>query len=1314
MKIKLYTNYTLVFCMGFFGLLSQTLLFRIFLTVFDGNELSIGLFFFSWLTWVSLGAWIANRKRVLKLSKYFHILVILYIPLYLSQSLLFINAYAILGNYSFEIISLKHLIPFILLCNAPISFISGFLFVIATKWLKDITVPVIKTYICESLGSFCGALIVTLLLYFGITDETVFIIASLILLISSEIYLLTHKEYKFNKFFNIIIPCLIIIFFYVLAGNKLAFIQNYTNRIEWNNYLKGGNYSGTFYTPQAKYHYGRYKDEFVVSAWNSTYESLPNTEASSLLTAEYLSQNPKAKNILIIGPGTYSFCRTFANLNQIDKVTWLDTDPYYPKKLIKILTEKYLNERTKLIIPGIDIRTFLQTNTNKFDIIILNLPTPNNLLLNRYFTYEFFLQLRDNLSNDGVAGISFPAEANYLGPELSFTGSSLMFTLGLVFKDIVLKPGSDSCFFAAKKKGIVSDKSTKLIQRLKGINGIDKLLKPELIASAFEKSRIEFQLSKYKEIIRKYPEKFIINTDRNPKSFLFTLLFTIKKLGNIGFSETNLFLIMQKVFPLALFSILIYFFLRIFYYFFYYVKKEKSNVLSKHELYFFVFAAALSSIGINLLLIFLFQIYFGTVFLYFGIITAFFMLGLFLSGILAETLLKLFSSRNLLITISSVFVIVLLIIYLKPPQYSALYFSCLFFIAGSLCGPYFVLAAHALRKQNIEETQTGSRLESFDNLGGAVGSIICSLILLPTIGIDKTLIVLSLIMVVVILHSSLLKGRRVRNQKGLSLFLRVTGYIVFALLIFFLINFYLKSDIIKEKTLSEPTIVQWQLTDKQKQELGINDESLESLQHKFDHAACTYYAIKKNSATVGYVFKTNDYTKDIHGFAGPIHMLSYVNPKGKILNFTILETNETPAYLEHVLSSKNIFLGQNVSDKADKYHIKTVTGATITSTALSKTLLDAGNKFISKINNKPSKSKNLQTLEGKINLDLPLILIIILSILAILLRFFYNRTIRLIFTCTIVLVLGFIFNIQYSIINVISLLSLNISIDYLNAFVFLSICVPVLIIFFGNIYCGYLCPFGALQELIYTISTKLFFRKNIRISSYKIWNFISSFKYVFLFMVIFCFIFNTNIKAVENTDILTFIFSFIYTSKTKYFIIAILLISVFYKRFWCRVLCPSGAFLSMFNAIKLFVKTDKRINPGRCNMGIFNIKAIDCICCDNCRIKSSRKQLISKPFKLKSYILLFLSIACFIYILIQILIVNLPSQLDKKVALKNLNITPKQKSIPSQNAPLKKKQTQAIKQSIGSPKNINLKRYKEFIHKGYLSSKEAEYYKRIK
>ena len=217
-KFEKVSGFFSVFCMGFFGLLAQTLLFRVFLIVFDGNELSIGLFFFSWLIWVCAGAWTAKRRIVSKLTKYFYILIILYLPLYLIQQYLFINAQTLLGGSSFELVSLKLLIPFVLLCNAPISFMTGLLFVLGTDWMKKSSVPVIKVYIFESLGSFIGALIVTLLLFAGYTEVSIFLIAAFIISLSPLPHIFIGSGFT-NRIFRIVVPLLVlIVLFMMFAG----------------------------------------------------------------------------------------------------------------------------------------------------------------------------------------------------------------------------------------------------------------------------------------------------------------------------------------------------------------------------------------------------------------------------------------------------------------------------------------------------------------------------------------------------------------------------------------------------------------------------------------------------------------------------------------------------------------------------------------------------------------------------------------------------------------------------------------------------------------------------------------------------------------------------------------------------------------------------------------------------------------------------------------------------------------------------------------------------------------------------------------
>ena len=1314
------TKFFTVFCMGFFGLLAQTLLFRIFLAVFDGNELSIGLFFFSWLIWVCIGAWTAQKHFISKLATYFYILIILYLPLYLIQQYLFINAQTLLGGSSFELISLNFLIPFVLLCNAPISFMTGFLFVLGTSWMKESSVPVIKIYICESLGSFIGALTVTLFLFAGYIDESIFLIAAFIVLFSTLPHILCLSGF-IGRLYKISMSCLTVLVLFMLFTNYPEKWSNHNNHVEWHSLLQDGKYEGVFSTPQAKYLYGTYKGEFIVTAWNSTYEALPNTETASRIAGEYLSQKPKAERILVIGPGSYSICRTFNKLPQIKKIVWLDSDPDYPKHLLEIMPAKYQTETKVIETSEYDVRKYLHTTDTRFDLILLNLPNPSTLLLNRYFTYEFFQQLKNITTPNGVVGINFPAGANYMGTELSFMGSSLLYTLRQVYEDIVLKPGDESCFFAAGNKGIVSDNGTILQNRLNTVKDIRTLFNPKNIMSVFEANRIAFQMKRYDKIINEYPSKMFLNSDKNPKSFLYTLLFTVKKLGSVGFSISELNITLQAVFPWMIVIILVYLLLRSFYYYYFGIKtsnhRDRFTNLSNVELYFGVFAAAISGLGINLILIFLFQIYFGSVFLYFGLITALFMLGLFISGLMVEKLLQLFQSKNLFSLISLLFLLYILLIYINPPVFSKNYFALLFSCTGLFCGPYFALAAFCLKKQNIPEIESGSRLEIIDNLGGAIGSILCSVILLPIIGINRTLIIMALLLGILFLHSLFLRGRMQKKTAGRVFTTRTIGFFMLGTALIFIFGLNISREIRKT---TKPTQTTWKLTNQQIHELTVNNHKLFQNKKEISGKSCTYYIVKDNKQTVGYIFRTKDYTDDIHGYAGPIHMLSYVNSDGEIQNFTILESNETPTYLNRILNSKDIFLGQNIFTNLEDYQLNAITGATMTSSAISRILYNAGTKFSATVSGSPKELRELKKSDSIYSL-LPLIILLLFTIAAIVLRYFKNRTLRYCFLSAVFIVLGVGFNIQYSIDQVLSLISFRLYMSYFNTFLFLCLIIPILIILFGNIYCGYICPFGAFQELLYNIIhfvlRKLGLTKQEGNLNREIWRFGSSIKYIILFILVIIFVSLQNKNIAEETDILQYIFSFIYPpERILFFIIAIIIISMVYKRFWCRVLCPPGAFLSLFNAIRIIRKPKLNIQISNCDLGIYSKKDIDCICCDNCNTARLpiKANLPHPKSKIYNYLFVALCIICFCYMITQMYSgYNKKRESDIEARIKpHLQEKPAAKTKKQVKTIQFSKKIPPIK-SIGTPKNIDIQKYKDYINKGNLSDKEAMYYKTV-
>ena len=176
---------------------------------------------------------------------------------------------------------------------------------------------------------------------------------------------------------------------------------------------------------------------------------------------------------------------------------------------------------------------------------------------------------------------------------------------------------------------------------------------------------------------------------------------------------------------------------------------------------------------------------------------------------------------------------------------------------------------------------------------------------------------------------------------------------------------------------------------------------------------------------------------------------------------------------------------------------------------------------------------------------------------------------------------------------------------------------------FGRTICGFLCPMGFGQDLLYKIRTpKLKKSKVTRILSYL--------KYVILIVLVvgIPIIYSIDQKAVPgfckyicpagtlegaimllihpSNDYLYGMLGALFSWKTVV-LVSVFTASIFIYRFFCRFLCPLGALYGLFNRFALLgikVNRDKCTNCGKCvekcKMDIKNVGDHECINCGEC------------------------------------------------------------------------------------------------------------------
>lgn len=161
----------------------------------------------------------------------------------------------------------------------------------------------------------------------------------------------------------------------------------------------------------------------------------------------------------------------------------------------------------------------------------------------------------------------------------------------------------------------------------------------------------------------------------------------------------------------------------------------------------------------------------------------------------------------------------------------------------------------------------------------------------------------------------------------------------------------------------------------------------------------------------------------------------------------------------------------------------------------------------------------------------------------------------------------------------------------------------ILALFLKKSFCSWICPVGTLSEGIWRLGKRLF-GKNLLIPRYIDYP-LRSIKYILMSFFLYIILvkmspydigifLNTPYWKVADIKLLKF---FTEMSLTTLITLTVLFgLSLFYKNFWCRYLCPYGGLLgllSLFSATKIRRFEDRCIHCGLCSKNCPSLLPID-------------------------------------------------------------------------------------------------------------------------
>jgi spermidine synthase len=446
----------LPFSLGFTTMATQLILIREFLSVFNGNELTIGIVLSNWLLLTGAGAFLHRKsaqQAILRkiLNGLFILAIIPVVTLFVLYGLR--NIILPVGSLP----SLGQIFVGTILLLSPFCLFSGWLFSAISQYLSDTTGEnaISLTYGWETIGSIVSGVLCSMILVFLFEPfqnmAVVLLINTILLFFVSRI-----EIYSIRKKFRLYLATAFFLGFVTLIANpdKIT-IQ--------------------FLFPEQK----------IISFKDTPYGKLVVTEQSGQLnffdnntllfttnniitneeTVHYaLLQREFTGNVLLVGgsiSGVAEECLKYP-LQRLDCAELNPRIPGFGRRLnllpgdprfrlysgdARVLLQNSIRQKSRL--SSGEKSLLKELNSLSYDVVILNVPEPSTLQINRFYTYEFFSKCKNLLTEQGIVCLSLMSTADYVGDDALKIQSTLYQTLKAIFRNVLVIPGEKNFFLAS-------------------------------------------------------------------------------------------------------------------------------------------------------------------------------------------------------------------------------------------------------------------------------------------------------------------------------------------------------------------------------------------------------------------------------------------------------------------------------------------------------------------------------------------------------------------------------------------------------------------------------------------------------------------------------------------------------------------------------------------------------------------------------------------------------------------------------------------------------------------------------------------------
>ena len=729
--------------MGTSGIVAQIVLLRELLISFLGNELTLGIILANWLILEAIGSFLVGKtvekvKKKMEVYVFLQILFSVALPFSIYLCRIFKTFLLATPGEGLGFVPILYSSFFILL---PVSVSHGALFTYGSKlysqYEKKNATSISKVYVLETLGSIIGGLLITFVLvqYFNSFVIAFMIsftnaLASFVLLWPDQkpIFHSRHLAWALSLLYGLL-------FLFILFTPLSDKIHQASLQLQW----RGQNVIHNENSIYGNITVTRRGEQFTFFTDGVPSITTPVPDIASIEDFVHFPMllHEKPQSVLILSGGAGGMVHEILKY-PVNRVDYVELDPLLLRLIEKFpapITQTELSD-PRVRIHYTDGRFFIKRTLDRFDLIFIGLPSPQELQTNRLFSSEFFSIAREKMNPGGIIVLTLPGSLTYISPELRDLNGCILDTLKSVFGHVRIIPGETNLYLASDSKILGEVTAQEIIKRL-----AERKIQTNLFTRGYIEHRLHERWLNWfsKSMDRK---EVHINSDFRPLGVFFNLsywnaLFSpyLSKLFK-WFEKLSLELIIGVIVFLTIVLSLLFI---------------KNPSLAGNALPYAIFTSGFADMMLDLAIIFTFQTLFGYLYHQIGLLITLFMVGIASSSFFVTRHLdRIEKDKRFFLGTELAFILFALCLpfvlttpshYLeKTAIYISLYgtFLLMSFLCGVLVGFQFPLATKIYLKAHSEGANVGHAaglLYGADLLGGFFGGLLGGVLLLPILGL---------------------------------------------------------------------------------------------------------------------------------------------------------------------------------------------------------------------------------------------------------------------------------------------------------------------------------------------------------------------------------------------------------------------------------------------------------------------------------------------------------------------------------------------------------------------------------------------------